>query len=278
MKRVIGLIFIIVALLLLAGCGDGQGMSLSEAFDTFHEAQAALPDAEIVSYWVAQSTYNGRDVIAIVYEWSHDNSGSVSFENHISALVYQNGMRLTTFSFINEIPGMSTDSANSPRTAIQSGHTQQVHMAYSLNDTTSPITVQLGLRTGMSTSITINIAGAGTVTPPVQDTPPPIGNQTDGDAGFVGTWLLESSSTYEVFQTAATVKFFADGRGTSSCAGGFSWQLTAPDFPGPDVLWIMFDEHLHISFEIMDYPIVNQLHLEGWAWGQQYEYVFNRVN
>ena len=266
-KKIFCMFVLLLAMLAFTGCTE-------EAADIGPEIPVGVSgiagigrnDVEIVSYRIIND-----NLLLVRFEWTNRDTHPTRFTGLALNSLFQNGMALSISETF--VPGIDRGGVYSSRNTIQPGHSQTVKMLFELRDGTSPITFELGSPPNQLTH-TIHLDGSDIPAYVAQPTPIIPG---DVNSPLLGTWILESSTTFEVFQSGATVEFFADGRGTSSCAGGFSWEMFEPEFPGPDMLSITFDEHLHMEFYIMEYPIINNLHLEGWAWGERYEYVFRRV-
>lgn len=91
-------------------------------------------NVEIKSAKLAKD-YDDSDCIIITYEWSHEYSESFSFSGSFDDKLFQNGVECERAYFADENENASKD--------IKSGVTLEVTRAYSLNDTTTPVEVEV---------------------------------------------------------------------------------------------------------------------------------------
>lgn len=83
--------------------------------------------------------YAGKDVVLITYEFTNNSSEAIAYETALTDYVYQNGIELESTWYIDENTDLDVyDSAN-----IKPGITKDVIKGYYLNDTTSPLEVEI---------------------------------------------------------------------------------------------------------------------------------------
>lgn len=81
--------------------------------------------------------YDGKDAIIITYEFTNNSDSSQSFDVALSDELYQNGVGLETAIFIDDA---ETDGFD---VKIQPGVTKEVRKGYILQDTSTPIEVEI---------------------------------------------------------------------------------------------------------------------------------------
>lgn len=81
--------------------------------------------------------YDGKDAIIITYEFTNNSDSAQSFDVALSDELYQNGVGLETAIFIDDV---ETDGFD---VKIQPGVTKEVRKGYILQDTSTPIEVEI---------------------------------------------------------------------------------------------------------------------------------------
>ncbi len=143
--------FVLACVLLLSfglfalGSGSEEDGTVSQDGGTVskEDTSSALGDyvVEIKSSRLAKD-YEGKDVVIVTYSFTNKkNDTATSFAGAIEDNAYQNGVGLNECYFIDD--SYEYNSENSTK-EIKKGASIEVEVAYVLNDTTTPIDVEVG--------------------------------------------------------------------------------------------------------------------------------------
>lgn len=154
MKKLISLCLILLMSLLLVACGetpstskgDGDTPSVVEDTDSAPADVAEENTGEgdlgeyhvrITGYHLAK-TYDDKDAVILDYDFTNNGEDAASAMFALSFKLYQNGVELETAIIIDD----SYDGDNALKD-IKTGVTLSCQCAYELEDTTSPIEVEV---------------------------------------------------------------------------------------------------------------------------------------
>lgn len=84
--------------------------------------------------------YEGQPIVIVNYAFTNNSDDPAAFSVTFSANVYQNGIGLNECYFTDESANYSADNQSKE---IKKGATLEVEVAYTLNDTTSDIEVEV---------------------------------------------------------------------------------------------------------------------------------------
>lgn len=84
--------------------------------------------------------YAGAPIIIVTYEFTNNNDEPTAFWLAISADAYQNGIGLNTCYVVDDSANYSSDNQMKE---IKKGATISVEVAYTLNDTTTPVEIEV---------------------------------------------------------------------------------------------------------------------------------------
>ena len=93
----------------------------------------------IKSFRLAED-YAGNPIVIVTYSYTNNAKNAESFSSAISTSVFQNGVGLNECYFADDRANYSTDNQYKE---VKSGVTLDVEVAYELNDTTTPIEVEI---------------------------------------------------------------------------------------------------------------------------------------
>ena len=104
-------------------------------------SSSALGDYEVViaSCRLAED-YKGKPVVIVKYEFTNNGDDPAAFWVSLDAEVYQNGIGLNECIFVDDSANYSSDNQTKE---IKKGAKLSVEVAYVLNDTTTPIDVEV---------------------------------------------------------------------------------------------------------------------------------------
>jgi hypothetical protein len=128
-----------------SGSSDAADSSgSSDSSDTSSDGQGTLGDyAVVIESMTVENDYEGNPAAVITYSFTNNGDDEQSFLTALSAEVYQNGVQLQT-AIMDDV------DTSSSMTNIKPGVTLEVVEAYSLNDDTSPIDVEVSELFSMS--------------------------------------------------------------------------------------------------------------------------------
>ncbi len=122
------------------GSSDSESTTNDQGSGTV-ENNNALGDyaIEIKSCRLAKS-YDGEDVVIITYGFTNNSDEATSFIGTIDANVFQNGIGLNEAYILADSANYKPDNQSKQ---IQKGATLDVEVAYTLNDSTTDIVVEV---------------------------------------------------------------------------------------------------------------------------------------
>ena len=146
MKRVMNVILLFVLVLSLAACGSNTASDSSGSKSSAVESPAPSPKVEgkgmVGDYEIEIKSaekgkdYQKRDSIIVTYQFTNKSEKAQSFMIAISAKAFQDGIECTT--------AIDTGTDSSALMAeIKPGASIEVKEAYVLNNTTSPVEIEV---------------------------------------------------------------------------------------------------------------------------------------
>ena len=94
---------------------------------------------DIKSCRLAQD-YEGKPIVIVMYGFTNNGENAVSFSGAFTDKVYQDGVELEHCYFVDESANYASDNQNKD---IKTGVTLDVEVAYTLNNSTSDIEVEI---------------------------------------------------------------------------------------------------------------------------------------
>jgi len=136
MKKLLSFMIVAVfSVCLLVGCGG-----LSDGGDR-NESKGNLGDCNVVIESIRfAEDYEGKPIVIVKYQFTNYAEDAASFLISVNDTVYQNGVGLNDCIFVAESANFSSDNMSKK---IKTGSTIVVEEAYVLNDTTTPIEVEV---------------------------------------------------------------------------------------------------------------------------------------
>lgn len=118
-----------------------NGNNNQNSSSTQNNATSNLGKYNIIidSYRLAEDLF-GNPVVIVKYKFTNNSSNSAAFYTTLDANVYQNGVGLTESYFVDDSANYSSDNQTKE---IKTGVILEVEVAYELNDTTTPIEVEV---------------------------------------------------------------------------------------------------------------------------------------
>lgn len=142
MKKKKWLIIVIIAIIAIAAIGSSQGDSSVEVDpDTDIENGTVVNsdyDVKVSSYKLSEDL-TGDPVIIITYEFTNNSDDEASFLLSIDDSVYQAGVSLSKNYFVSDDDYNSTSATQE----IKSGVTYSVDVAYTLNDSSTTVEIEI---------------------------------------------------------------------------------------------------------------------------------------
>ena len=138
-----------ICMLTLSSCvfesgtvNQGSGnVNSADGSQSTEDGASNLGDYNIVIKSCRLATdYDDKPVIIIAYDFTNNGERAESFDFTIDAKAYQNGIGLTRAYILDESANYDSDDQERD---IQKGVTLTVEVAYVLNDTTTPVDVEV---------------------------------------------------------------------------------------------------------------------------------------
>ncbi len=137
-------LIVVIMIAVVAGTVGGSSDSGDQGQgDANHSASSStLGDYEVVilSCRLAED-YAGKPVVIVKYKFTNNASEPAAFYVTLDANVYQNSVGLNESYILSDSASYSSDNQTKE---IKKGATLEVEVAYELNDTTTPIEVEVG--------------------------------------------------------------------------------------------------------------------------------------
>lgn len=147
MKKIIGIIAIIVLILVIGAVACSNDSEVSDqgkgqVSGNNSTSSATLGDYEVVIDSCRIATdYEGKDVVIVKYIFTNkSNDDASAFYTSVQPTVFQNGVGLNEAYFLNDNANYSSDNQTKE---IKKGASLEVEVAYTLNDKTSDIDVEV---------------------------------------------------------------------------------------------------------------------------------------
>ncbi|MBO4853607.1 MAG: DUF5067 domain-containing protein [Oscillospiraceae bacterium] len=147
MKKFLSLFLVVLTCFMLVACGEsstpaqGESSSPTETDSTAAEntGEGDLGDyhVRVTGYHLAKS-YDDKDVIILDYEFTNNDEDATSAETALYIKMFQDGIQLESAIVIDD----SYDSDNGFKD-IKTGVTLPCQCAYELENTTSPVEVEI---------------------------------------------------------------------------------------------------------------------------------------
>lgn len=153
MKKTLTLLATVLCLALLAaaltGClsvanrdgSDKPADNSNAAVEKKEETDGTLGDyvVEIKSARLAKD-YEDKDIVIVTYGFTNNGKNANSFMVAISDKAYQNGIECDHCYFVKDSENYNSDNQSKD---IKTGATLEVEVAYNLNDTTTPLELEV---------------------------------------------------------------------------------------------------------------------------------------
>ena len=154
MKKALSILLVFALLvsfgIFAMGSSDEESTPATESTEKAENdtvATAPAPDNTLGDYAVTIDScrlakdWDGKDVVIVKYIFENvKNEESASFTWTISDAVFQNGIGLNHSYFVDESYSYSSDNQTKE---IKKGASLEVEVAYELNDTTTPIEIEV---------------------------------------------------------------------------------------------------------------------------------------
>lgn len=169
MKKIITSMLVVIMLFALISCGGGGTVSTKKTLTVGDFV------FEFTGHELTKDAY-GTDVVLLTYNFTNNSAEACAFTDTTYYEVLQNGNDLNSTTIYVSEESMETITKNEYE-EIEPGATIEVVLAYELEDTSSPVTVNfVGFGDDSDASHTINISSA-----TVSDTSLTEGEDEDGD-------------------------------------------------------------------------------------------------
>lgn len=139
----------------MTGCGNNKPANETATNTTTSQASTQPPateqpkqtnkgtvsgkyDVEIVSAKVA-TDYQGKPAIIVTYNFTNKSDANAAFLTSVGANAFQNSVQCAVATTMPDVMDAQPSLAQ-----VQPGGTLKLECAYSLQDTTNPVTVQVG--------------------------------------------------------------------------------------------------------------------------------------
>lgn len=132
------LIIGIVAISLIAGTGNignqGDGSASPSGSSSLGNYDIVIESCRLAE------DFEGKSVVIVKYKFTNNDDEPIAFFTALDDNVYQNGVGLNGSYVLDESANYSADNQTK---AIKKGSSIEVEVAYELNDTTTPIEVEV---------------------------------------------------------------------------------------------------------------------------------------